>query len=115
MKTAFAGTSIVVCTCLVGLIAVPAQAADPAPLELIQTIDLKGPVGKLDHFALDTKRDYLLVANQINNSLDVVDLKAGKLLKQVPGQKGISGVAYVPDLDRVFVGNSGGGVCNIFN
>src|SRR5438132_349778 len=89
-------------------------AADPPPLELVQTIDLKGPSGKLDHFALDAKRDRLLVANQVNNSLDIVDLKAGKLLKQVPGQDDISGVAYVLDLDRIFVGN-GGGVCNVFD
>src|SRR5215213_528072 len=80
-----------------GMAAAPMRAADPAPLEFVQTIDLKGPPGKLDHFALDTKRDRLLVANQVNDSLDVVDLKAGKLLKQVPGQKGISGVAYVPN------------------
>jgi DNA-binding beta-propeller fold protein YncE len=90
-------------------------AADPPPLELVQTIGLKGPDGKLDHFALDTKRDRLLVANQVNNSLDVVDLKAGKLLTQVVGQKSISGIAYVADLDRVFVGNSAGGVCNAFD
>jgi hypothetical protein len=94
--------------------AVPSAAADPAPLKLVQTIDLKGPPGKLDHFALDTKRDRLLVANQINNSLDIVDLKAGKMLKQVPDQKSISGIAYVPNLDRIFVGN-GGGVCNAFD
>jgi hypothetical protein len=91
-----------------------AAGADPAPLELIQTIDLKGPAGKLDHFALDTKRDRLLVANQTGNSLDIVDLKARKLLKQIAGQNDVSGVAYVPNLDRIFVGN-GGGVCNAFD
>jgi hypothetical protein len=91
------------------------SAADPPLLELTQTIGLKGPDGKLDHFGLDTKRDRLLVANQISDSLDVVDLKAVKLLKQVPGQKNISGVAYIPDVDRIFVGNSAGGVCNVFD
>src|SRR5215213_1847643 len=117
MSRPFLGSRVIAWACLAGLAgtaAVPVRAADPAPLELVQTIDLKGPPGKLDHFALDTRRDRLLVANQVNDSLDVVDLKAGKLLKQVPGQKGISGVAYVPNLDRIFVGNSGG-VCNVFN
>jgi hypothetical protein len=89
-------------------------AAEPGPLELVQTIALKGPPGKLDHFALDSKRDRLLVANQINNSLDIVDLKSGKLLKQIPDQKSASGIAYVLRLDRIFVGN-GGGTCNAFD
>src|SRR5437588_12337872 len=49
------------------------------------------------------------------NSLDVIDPKAGKLVKQVPGQRKIQGVAYVPDLDRIFVGNGADGVCNAFD
>ena len=64
----------------------------------------KARPGKLDHVAIDLKRDRLFVANKANNTLDVVDLKTGKLLQQVPGQAGIQGVAYVADLDRVYVG-----------
>jgi DNA-binding beta-propeller fold protein YncE len=91
-----------------------ASAADP-PLKRIQTIDLKGPVGGLDHLALDAKRSRLFVANTVNGSLDVVDLKAGKLLKQVPGQGGIRGIDYDSGSDRVFVGNGDGGICNVFD
>jgi DNA-binding beta-propeller fold protein YncE len=91
-----------------------ASAADPPPLEQMQTIQLKGPVGGLDHLALDTKRSRLFVANTVNGSLDVVDLKAGKLLKQVPGQGRIWGIDYDSGSDRVFVGNGNGGICNIF-
>jgi DNA-binding beta-propeller fold protein YncE len=92
-----------------------AAAADPTPLERVQTIALKGPVGGMDHLAVDAKRGRLFVANTVNNSLDVVDLKAGKLLKQVPGQGRIRGVDYSPEADRVFVGNGTGGVCNTFD
>jgi DNA-binding beta-propeller fold protein YncE len=93
----------------------PAGATDPASsLELVQTIQLKGRPGKLDHLALDRKRDRLFLANTSSGTLDVVDLKTGKLLKQVPGQSGIQGVAYAADLDRVFVGLGSGGLCNIF-
>src|SRR5207249_8801019 len=98
---------------LVGLlIAGRAPAADPAHLELAQTIVLKGKAGKLDHLALDGKRERLFLANTTNGTLDVVDLTAGQLLKQVPGQTGIQGIAYAADLDRVFVGLGGGGLCN---
>src|SRR5947199_10692352 len=89
--------------------------ADPPPLERVRTIALKGPVGGLDHLAVDAKRGRLFVANTVNDSLDVVDLKAGKLLKQVPGQGRIRGIDYSPDVDRVFVGNGTGGVCNTFD
>jgi DNA-binding beta-propeller fold protein YncE len=90
-------------------------AAEPPPLERVQTIDLQGPVGGLDHLALDAKRGRLFVANTVNGSLDVVDLKAGKLLKQVPGQGGIRGIDYDSGSDRVFVGNGNGGICNVFD
>jgi hypothetical protein len=92
----------------------PAPAADNSSLELVQTIVLKGKAGKLDHLTLDTKRERLLLANMSNGTLDIVDLKAGSLLKQVPGQTGIQGVAYAPDLDRIFVGLGTGGLCNVF-
>ena len=81
----------------------------------MQTIALKGKAGKLDHLALDGKRERLFLANTANGTLDVVDLKAGKLLKQVTGQTGIQGVAYAADLDRVFVGLGTGGLCNVFD
>jgi DNA-binding beta-propeller fold protein YncE len=92
-----------------------ARGAGPPPLERVQTIALKGPVGGLDHLAVDAGRGRLFVANTVNNSLDVVDLKAGALLKQVPGQGRIRGVDYSPEADRVFVGNGTGGVCNVFD
>jgi DNA-binding beta-propeller fold protein YncE len=93
----------------------PASAADPSALELVGTISLKGKAGNLDHLAYDAKRDRLLVANKTNNTLDVVDLKAGKLLKQITGQGGIQGIAYAADLDKIFVGLGSGGYCNVFD
>jgi DNA-binding beta-propeller fold protein YncE len=86
-----------------------------AELELVQTIPLKGKAGGLDHLALDAKRDRLLVANKANNTLDVVDLKAGTLLKQVPNQTGVQGIAYAPEGDRVYVGLGTNGLCNVFD
>jgi DNA-binding beta-propeller fold protein YncE len=90
-------------------------AAEPAPLERVQTIALKGPASRLDHLALDARHGRLFVANMANASLDVVDLKEGRLVKQLPGQHKIQGIAYAPDLDRIFVGNGEDGVCNVFD
>jgi DNA-binding beta-propeller fold protein YncE len=106
MRTYIAG--LVAAVLLVGT----ARAAD---LELVKTIALKGKAGSLDHLALDAKRDHLFLANKTNNTLDVIDLKAEKLLKQIPNQQGIQGIAYAADLDKVYVGLGVKGFCNIFN
>src|SRR5262249_5001326 len=82
-----------------------AGAEERQPLKRVGTIQLKGASGPLDHLLVDAKHARLFVANQSNDTLDVVDLKTNKLLKQIPGQKEIHGIAYVPDLDRIFVGN----------
>src|SRR5262245_46294130 len=92
-----------------------ATAAEPTTLKLVQTIPLKGTAGRLDHMALDAKGGRLFIANLSNNSLDVVDLKAGALVKQIPGQGKAQGVAYAPDLDRIFVGCGADGACNAFD
>jgi DNA-binding beta-propeller fold protein YncE len=63
---------------------------------------------------VDSANQRLFVANKPNDTLDIIDLKAGKLVKQVAGQKKIQGIAYVPELDRIFVGN-GGGACNVLD
>jgi DNA-binding beta-propeller fold protein YncE len=90
------------------------RAADNSGLKRIQTIPLAGPEGRLDHLALDAVHHRLFVANMPNSSLDVVDLAQGKLVRQVPGQQGIQGIAYAPDLNLIFVGN-GSGTCNVFD
>ncbi|HZU34659.1 MAG TPA: hypothetical protein VFA18_02050 [Gemmataceae bacterium] len=81
------------------------------PLEKIGIIRLKGIAGPLDHLTVDAAHARLFVANQSNDTLDVVDLRTGKLIKQITGQKEVHGVAWAPTLDRLFVG-TGGGTCN---
>jgi DNA-binding beta-propeller fold protein YncE len=107
---------VIVACASVALAAGLAEAGEPVPLELMQKIELPGPPGKrLDHLALDGKRGRLFVANMANASLDIIDLKAGKLLKSIPGQQGVQGAAYAPEVDRLFVGVGEDGVCNIFD
>jgi DNA-binding beta-propeller fold protein YncE len=97
------------------VVAPNAAAAEPGALELQQTIPLTSGMGRYDHLALDADHGRLFLANLSNNSFDIVDLKAGKLVKQITGQKKAQGVAYAADLDRIFVGCGGDGVCNVFD
>jgi DNA-binding beta-propeller fold protein YncE len=110
-----AGCSWVLAGLTTAMLTTSVTAAFPPPLERVQTIALKGPVGGLDHLAVDAKRGRLFVANTVNGTLDVVDLKAGKLLNQIPGQGRIRGIDYSAEVDRVFVGNGTGGICNTFD
>lgn len=114
--TALQASRRIICGLAILLLGVlPTLAADPAALEAVKTVKLSGPAGKrLDHMALDSKRDRLFVANSANNSLDIIDLKQGKVLKSVPSQEMIQGVVYVPESDRLFAA-LGSGVCNIFD
>jgi DNA-binding beta-propeller fold protein YncE len=95
--------------------ALDAAAADQPSLKRIKTIQLKGKAGKLDHLVVDSKTQRLFQANKVNNTLDIVDLKSGKLLKQLPSQAGAQGVAYAADLGRLFVALGTGGYCNVFS
>ncbi len=90
------------------------RAADAEPLALKSTLASKGVAGKLDHLAVDEKGERLFLANKPNNTLDIFDLKTGKLVKQIADQGKVSGVCYAADLDVVYVGN-GAGTCNAFD
>jgi len=87
---------------------VSAQTASP-PL-ILETKILLGQVsGRIDHLGIDLKRQRLFVAELGNDSLGVVDLTAGKVLRRIAGLSEPQGVAYVASSDSVFVANAGGG------
>ncbi|HVS38053.1 MAG TPA: hypothetical protein VMS17_21005 [Gemmataceae bacterium] len=106
---------IFVLPALAALLTAAAAPAADAPLELVQTIVSQGKAGDLDHLALDVKGQRLFLSNKANDTVDVLDLKTGQLAKQIPGQNGVQGVAYAPELDRIFTGLGTGGFFNVFN
>ena len=115
MKRRLYAAGLVLLAAALAVLPPAGAAAADAALEPVQTIVLKGKAGKLDHLALDAKRDWLFLANKANNTLDVVDLKEGKFLKQITGQNGVQGVGYADDLDRVFAALGTGGLLNVFD
>jgi DNA-binding beta-propeller fold protein YncE len=85
-----------------------AQTASP-PLILDAKIPLGEVSGRIDHLGIDVKRQRLLIAELGNNSLGVVDLTAGKVLRRIAGLSEPQGVAYFPSSDSIFVANAGDG------
>jgi hypothetical protein len=87
----------------------------PNVLTLIQTIPLPGVTGRLDHFAIDTKGHRLFVAALGNNTLEVVDVTAGKRLKSIAGLHKPTGVVYLAKSNQIGVANGDDGVFKLFD
>ena len=89
-------------------------AGQTAPLRLVQTIPMPGVHGRIDHMHVDIKGQRLFVAGLENGSLEVVDLRAGKSLRSIPGFKKPQGIAFVPSLNKVFVASGDDGKVRVF-
>ncbi|HEY2538300.1 MAG TPA: hypothetical protein VGI28_02185 [Stellaceae bacterium] len=106
--------TMLLATALAAPLTALAQTA-AAPLVLEAKIPL-GPVsGRIDHLGVDVKRQRLFVAELGNNSLGVVDLAAGKVLRTIGGFREPQGVAYVPFADSVYVANAGDGSVRVLS
>ena len=91
-------------------------AADPSAfLTLEKTIPLENVDGRIDHLAVDIPGARLFVAALGNNTVEVVDLKAGKKLESLKGFAEPQGLLYVPDIDRLFIANGDDGSCRILD
>ena len=85
-----------------------------APLVLEDKITLGDVNGRIDHLAIDLKRQRLYVAELGNDSVGVVDLVSHKLLLTLKGLKQPQGIGYVPSSDTLYVANAGDGSVRIF-
>ena len=94
--------------CLIWPASTNAQTAS-LPLILEAEIPLGQVSGGIDHLGIDLQRQRLLLAELGNNSLGVVDLAAGKVLRRIADLSEPQGVAYVPFSDSILVANTGDG------
>src|SRR5674476_1186324 len=88
---------------------VSAQSADTAPLQLEAKIPLGSVRGRIDHMAVDLKRQRLFVAELGNDAVGIIDLENRKLIRTITGLKEPQGVGYEPTTDRLYVANAGDG------
>jgi DNA-binding beta-propeller fold protein YncE len=104
---------VAVALCCTGIVTVAAQSA--APLKLKQTIPLSGVEGRIDHFAFDPAGERLFVCALGNNTVEVLDLRKGDRIHSITGLGAPQGIAYSPELDRIFVANDKGGTCKVYD
>jgi len=84
-------------------------------LRLEKTIGLPDVQGRIDHLSADVKGGRLFVSALGNNTVEVIDTKAGKRIKTIGGLQEPQGVLYVPAVDRLYVANSKDGSVRIFD
>ena len=102
-------TAINLIACSVG-----AATAEP-PLILERTIPLENVSGRIDHMAIDRVGRRLFIAELGNDSVDVIDLRAGKVLHRINGLKEPQGIGYLADQDVVVIANGGDGSVRFFH
>ena len=92
-----------------------AKGQTTAVLKLEKTIELPEVVGRIDHMSLDAQGQRLFVSALGNNTVEVVDLKAGKRANTISGLKEPQGALYVPNKNRLFVASGKDGTVKIFD
>jgi YVTN family beta-propeller protein len=91
------------------------QANDAFTFRQVQSIQLPGVEGRLDHMAVDLQGGRLFVAALGNDTVEVIDLKASKRTDEIKGLKEPQGVVYVPEDDKLLVSNGEGASLDIYD
>src|SRR2546426_4340804 len=85
------------------------HAQVPGPLKLIQSISLPGlKDGDFDHFQVDLPGQRLFLAAEDNSAVEVIDLRANRVIHRITGPKAPHSMAYNPDSKKLFVVDDGG-------
>src|SRR5690348_7265376 len=87
-----------------------------APLALVQRIPMPGVVGRMDHLGIDLAGHRLFAAALGNqqNTVEVIDLDAGKRVFSIRGQSKPQGVFYSAEFNKLFVANGNDGTYKVF-
>src|SRR5215204_3447179 len=81
------------------------QGSETPGLRQVQSIQLPNVAGRIDHLALNSEDARLFVAALGNNTVVVVDLKAGNRTEEIKNLKEPQGVVYVPEGSKLLVTN----------
>jgi len=82
--------------------------AAETPLTPARTIDLPGVEGRIDHFGYDPSTQRVYMAALGNNTVEVLDTKAGTHFRSLPGFHEPQGIAVAADAKIVAVANGQG-------
>ncbi|MDB6082592.1 MAG: hypothetical protein JWN43_473 [Gammaproteobacteria bacterium] len=92
-----------------------AEEREAPPVREVQEIPLPGVQGRLDHFTIDAKRKRVIFSGLGNNSVQVVDVFAGRMIHQIDGLAEPQGTLYLADWDKLYVANSADGHVSVYD
>ena len=101
----------VLAAALLGVVLQPAAAQSLVP---DQRIELPSVQGRLDHLAIDVEGGRLFVSALGADSVEVIDLRAGKRSARLQPLLEPQGLVYSPESRRLFVANGAGGGVQAF-
>ncbi|HYM19363.1 MAG TPA: hypothetical protein VEU06_12415 [Micropepsaceae bacterium] len=106
----------IVVTLPINALAADQSAPASAPLRLVQRIPMPGVTGRMDHLGIDLagNRVFAAALGDNQNTVEVVDYKAGKRIASIKGQSKPQGVFYSGEFKRLFVANGDGGTYSVF-
>ena len=102
-------------TLLISVIAATAALPSAEPLTLLRTVELPGVRGRIDHLAVDVSTGHLFVAALGNDTVEVIDGRAGTWLRRQSGFHEPQGIALAPDAGLVAVANGQSGDLVLFD
>lgn len=85
------------------------------PMKQMGTIPLSGVNGRFDHFSIDTTDKRLFVAALGNDTVEVIDLEAGKRIQSITRTSKPQGVLFASKRTAILVANGGDGSCKILD
>jgi len=95
--------------------AAQAQTRESLPLQLEEQIPEPGVARRLDHFSADAKRRRLFVSALGNNTLEVIDVFAGRVIHSIKGLAQPQGPLYVPGVDKLYLANAEDGKVRVYD
>src|SRR5437660_7029156 len=113
MKTYRTYLALIWASCMVMLPGAYGQTT--GPLKLIQSIPLPNVEGYFDHMAVDIKGQRLFVPGEHQRTIEVIDLKAGKVIHTITGFGGDPRkTIYLPETNEIWV-DDGDATCKAFS
>src|SRR5882762_10367270 len=92
-----------------------ADEREAPPMREVQEIPLPGVQGRIDHFTIDAKRKRVIFSGLGNNSVQIVDVFAGRMIHQIDGLAEPQGTLYLAEWDELFVANSANGHVTVYD
>ena len=91
------------------------NAGAQTTLKLVRTIPLPGVSGRIDHMAADTQGHRFFMAALGNDTVEVMDIEAGKRLQTISGCSEPQGLVFLPKQNHLFIANGGSSELKIYD